>query len=381
MTAWTEAIGWALIHSIWQCAVAALLLRLALFAGSEASTRYWSACAALAGAFAAFAVTCLACYPDPAGAARERRFTFDSALIQGLDPGLGNQERWDGSGLLPWIVPLWVLGVHLFQFRNLSGWIVARRMRVRGVCDAALESRNRLGELAARMRISRPVRLLESGVAQVPSVIGWLRPVILVPAGLLASLPAAHVEAILLHELAHIRRADWVVNLVQTIIEGLLFHHPAVWWISRVIRREREHCCDDLAVAASGRRAHEYASALAALEESRWGRESRAGIALTATGGTLMTRIHLLLYPRRQPRFASAWTLIPLMLALTGLLFAWQNAAQETPRSPHTAWLNEDVKYLIEPVEREAFLRLRTDEERKHFIGQFWERRDPSRHA
>lgn len=375
MTAWTEAIGWALIHSIWQCAVAALLLRSTLFASRDAAVRYWAACAALLAAFGAFAATCLLCYRDPVWAVPERAFTLDPALIQGLDPGLADPVRHDTP---PWIVPLWALGVSIVQLRNLVAWIAIRRMRGRSSCETSAEWRIRLTELATRMRVLRPVRMLESGVAQVPSVIGWLRPVILLPAGLLASLPAAHVEAILLHELAHIRRADWLVNLVQTLIEGLLFHHPAIWWISAVIRQEREHCCDDLAVAASGRRAHEYASALAALEESRWGMENREAAVLTATGGTLMRRIHRLLYPRRQPRFASAWTIVPLMLALTGLLFAWQNTAQDKPPSPYTLWLEEDVKYLIESAEREAFLRLRTDEERKHFIGQFWERRDPS---
>ena len=99
------------------------------------------------------------------------------------------------------------------------------------------------------MRISRPVRLLESAIAEVPVVIGYLKPVILIPAGLLANLPVDQVEAILLHELAHIRRADYLVNLLQTMVESLLFYHPAVWWISHVIRTEREHCCDDFVLA------------------------------------------------------------------------------------------------------------------------------------
>ena len=127
----------------------------------------------------------------------------------------------------------------------------------------------RLDGLAARLRISKPVALLESCLAEVPVVIGYARPVILMPVGLLAGLPVAQVEAILIHELAHIRRQDYLVNLMQTFIEGLLFYHPAVWWISGVIRAERENCCDDLAVAVTGD-ARQYAAALAALEQNRW---------------------------------------------------------------------------------------------------------------
>ena len=110
------------------------------------------------------------------------------------------------------------------------------------------------------MCIARPVVLLESCLADVPLVIGWLRPVIVAPIGMLAGLPADHVEAILLHELAHIRRADYLVNLVQTAVEGILFYHPAVWWVSGGVRAERENCCDDQVAAVRG--IPEYAAAL-----------------------------------------------------------------------------------------------------------------------
>ena len=93
--------------------------------------------------------------------------------------------------------------------------------------------------------------LLESSLAGVPVVVGYCA-VILMPVGLLTGLPAGQIEAILLHELAHIRRRDYLVNLLQTFVEGLLFYHPAVWWISAVIRAEREHCCDDAVVSTQG---------------------------------------------------------------------------------------------------------------------------------
>ena len=202
---------------------------------------------------------------------------------------------------------------------------MARRLRLRGVCAAPEFWQERLRVLAGRLRISRPVGLLESCLAGVPVVIGHLRPVILMPVGLLTGLPAAQIESILLHELAHIRRYDYLVNMLQTLVEGLLFYHPVVWWISGVIRTEREHCCDDLAVTLSGD-AHEYALALANLEQSRW---DPSEIALAATGGNLVKRIRRLLIPTEGPTsaltpFVSAGIL--MITAAVGLT-AWQEKA------------------------------------------------------
>src|SRR4029077_4514355 len=148
-----------------------------------------------------------------------------------------------------------------------------------------------LGKLGARIGISRPVRLLVFAIVQVPTVIGWLRPVVLVPVGALSGLPAEHLEALLLHELAHIRRHDYLVNILQSIAEALLFYHPAVWWVSGHIRADRELCCDDMAVSASGD-ALMYARALAQLESCR---PAQLGATIPANGGSLAERIGRLL--------------------------------------------------------------------------------------
>jgi GWxTD domain-containing protein len=206
-----------------------------------------------------------------------------------------------------------------------------------------------------------------------------MRPVILMPVGLLAGLPAGQIESILLHELAHIRRYDYLVNLLQTFVEGFLFYHPAVWWISGVIRAERENCCDDLVVATTGD-AHEYAVALAALEQNRW---STREAALAATGGNLVKRIRRLLYQPEGPRAALTPVVAAgiLTIAAAVALVAWQAApADNLPRLPHpySKWLNQDVAYIATGLERVTFNSLQTDEEREHFIEQFWLRRDPT---
>jgi hypothetical protein len=141
--------------------------------------------------------------------------------------------------------------------------------------------------LCGALRVSRPVRLCVSALVEVPTVIGWLRPVILLPAGALVGLSASQLELVLAHELAHVRRSDYLVNLLQTAVETLLFYHPAVWWVSHRVRVEREHCCDDLAVAACGS-ALRYARALTQLEDVR---ASAPRLALAATGGRLAERV------------------------------------------------------------------------------------------
>ena len=150
------------------------------------------------------------------------------------------------------------------------------------------------------------------------------------PVGLLAGLPTAQVEAILAHELAHIRRQDYIVNLVQTFVEGLLFYHPAVWWISHVIRTERENCCDDVAVAVSGD-ARQYAAALAALEQNRF---TARELALAATGGSLVNRIRRILESPERSRvgFAPLASAIALTLATAAGLAAWQTTPALKPQ-------------------------------------------------
>src|SRR5262249_39837074 len=144
--------------------------------------------------------------------------------------------------------------------------------------------------LTRSMAVRRPIRVLISVMSDSPSVVGWLRPVILLPAGAIMGLTPLQLEAILAHEIGHIKRYDYLVNIFQMVIEGLLFYHPAVWWTSKRIRVERELCCDDLAVRYSGN-ALRYARALTILERLRL---SVPAAAMASTGGPLMYRIQRL---------------------------------------------------------------------------------------
>ena len=372
-----QAIGWTLVHSLWEGSVVALALAAALWAIRSSRARYAAACLAMLAMLAGFGFTFARAMPR-----QQSRVAFIANARGALLPA-GFEEpkipvRRRAADSLPWLAPFWMAGVAIFHLRSLASWMAARRLRRTGVCLAPDLWRERLDRLGARLRLSRPVTLLESCLAEVPVVIGYVRPAILMPVGLLAGLPAGQIESILLHELAHIRRYDYLVNLLQASVEGFLFYHPAVWWISGLIRAERENCCDDLVVAMNGD-AHEYAAALATLEQNRW---SAREAAPAATGGNLMQRIRRLLDRPEAPRRALTPIFSAGILAITAavVLTAWQQQPQVSPplATPYTKWLNEDVAYIITDQERAAFKRLQTDEEREHFIEQFWLRRDPT---
>jgi uncharacterized protein (TIGR03435 family) len=312
---WVGRLGWTLVHFLWQGLAIA-----ALYAGARAcakhsspNRRYLLGCVALAAMLA----TPIATYSLLGSAERSLPIPSRTAVTNPhSDPGttfaVTASESSSKSGafasiwperVLPSVVILWVAGTLVFWVRLVGGWITAARLRTQLTRSSPNEWQQTLDRLRTRLRVARPVRLLVSGLVDAPAVVGWLRPVVLVPIGALAGLPAEHLEALLLHELAHIRRHDYLVNVLQSIAEALLFYHPAVWWISGHIRAERELCCDDLAVAATGD-AFTYATALADLESYR---PAHARNALAANGGRLPDRIARLLgQARPETRMFSA---------------------------------------------------------------------------
>lgn len=410
----------ALLHFIWQGAAIAFLLAVALVFVKSARARYAWACTALLAMPVAFALTLALLQPVALHQISIPLLPFP-VPVPAVAGGAMVAQRWS-----PDPTSLWMAGAALLYGYRALGWLAAQRLRRRGVCVAPVEWQERLAALSDRIHNTRPVQLLESALAETPITIGLWRPVILMPLGLLAGLPSAQVEAILLHELAHIRRHDYLVNLLQAFVEGLLFYHPAVWWVSRVIRREREMCCDDLALAATGD-VLTYTRALAALEQRRVPVPM-----LAVTGGPLMQRIQRLL--GRPCRVSPIPALLFLALAASVAIYAFEPAPLPDPvpapapapvpapapapapqpepapqapavppaapaparpqsveerrdfearlaqqlETPYKKWLNEEVVWIITPNERSAFQRLETDDERQMFIEQFWLRRDPT---
>ncbi len=230
---------------------------------------------------------------------------------------------------LTWIMAVWSLGVVVCSLRPLLGWHTLWRLKrvgVKPVSDDVLAAMRRVTE---RLGLRRAVTVLQSTLAQVPVVVGYLRPVVLLPVSLMTSLPAEQLEAILAHELAHVRRHDFVVNLLQTLVETFFFYHPAVWWLSHQIRVEREHCCDDLVVASFGNRV-EYGRALLAIEELR-GRSTV--LALGANDGSLLSRIRRIVEVRSDHATHERGPAALMTLALVGVVCAlsmtWSLAAKD----------------------------------------------------
>ena len=196
--------------------------------------------------------------------------------------------------LRPWlsaIVWAWCFGVVAFATRPLVGWYTVHRLRTVGVSPVPASVHSVLERVSQRLGLRRAAQILQSTLVQVPVVVGYFRPVILVPMSVISGLPASQLEAILAHELAHIRRHDYLVNLLQTLVETVFFYHPAVWWLSRQIRNERENCCDDVAVAVLGSGV-DYGRALLAVAELH--RPSTA-LALGVRGGSLLGRVRRIL--------------------------------------------------------------------------------------
>jgi len=190
----------------------------------------------------------------------------------------------------PWLVEAWLIGVAFFSMRSAGAFLLLERQQRRqsvpvsgGLLDMCLALRRSLG-------VNRVIRFCECKWLQAPAVIGWFRPVVLLPITALTGLSETQLESVIVHELAHIKRLDAFVNVFQICVETLLFYHPAVWWLNKRIRTEREHCCDDMTIALCGN-AVEYARALTLMEEWR----SAPVFAMAANRGPLSERIIRLL--------------------------------------------------------------------------------------
>jgi beta-lactamase regulating signal transducer with metallopeptidase domain len=349
MIALSQALSAALLHFIWQGTAVAFLLSIAftLLRNRSANARYFAACAAMALTAALPVVTLCLAYRTPVAISGAVAFALPTAG----HAGSASFRDWLSilaANARQWTLPLWTVGVTFFAMRLLLAWrhVTQLRRTAERSGDALAET---AVQIAGRMRITRPVRVLMTALADSPSVVGWLRPAILMPAAAMAGLDAAQLEAILAHELAHIRRHDYLVNVLQTVVETLLFYHPAVWWVSSRMRHERELCCDDLAVRYSGD-AVGYARALTQLERVR----VVPGPALAANAGSLLYRIQRLTgavrgsAPSRLPALLAAVVaavLIPLTLH--------QAHAQTTPLDDGSH--DPTLHWIQTPLERYAF--------------------------
>ena len=301
------AVGAAILHSLWQGALIAVLTAVAflVFRGATPNVRYALAWLGLATLTIAWLMTAIgyaraardsesapALFGEPAAsnetAARVASTVNDAVAETGSEPAPSWTNQLDSWSRA--VVPLWFIGVLGLSIRLAVGWLIVARVRKAAHEELTDAWQTRIAAMKTRLRISRPVWVAQSALVHVPMLVGWLRPMILIPAAVVSGLTTAQLEAVIAHELAHVRRHDYLANIVQTAAEILLFYHPACWWISKQIRAEREHACDDLAVSVCGDRVL-YAEALADLETLR---SEPPVLGLAATDGVLMRRIRRL---------------------------------------------------------------------------------------
>jgi GWxTD domain-containing protein len=308
MTA-TDALSWTLVHFLWQGAVIGLITMVALWVARRPESRYVVGCLGLA----AMGVATVGTYAHLRGGGAGHVLVSISSAPSMLEAAL------------PWVNRVWAVGTTVLLLRALGGWLVARRRMRAGLGQLSQEWQERAFRLAQRLGVERRARVFESVAVRVPMVFGWVKPVVLLPACALSGLTVGQVEALLAHELAHVRRHDYLVNLVQTALESVLFYHPAVWWVSGRVRRERELCCDEVAVEVCGDRLL-YSHALLRMEEAR------IVVAMAANGGSLQERVGRVLgMSETRMGWTPAWILGGVLLVCMGVVWAKTEQAPPPP--------------------------------------------------
>jgi len=302
-----DVLGIVLLHFLWQGAALGLIYRLLRPLCSAESARYILGLLALVALGMTPLFTAIYLWPGAVAAADMNADDVArslQAVVAVPHASTGQLQAW-----LPWLVAAWLGGVITLAARSLWQW--RKLLRLVHTAEAlGPEWQTRLQQLCECFGLSQRVRLLCSASALTPMLIGWIKPVILLPASMLSGFAPHQVELIIAHELGHIRRFDYIINLFQVAIETILFYHPVVHWISRDVRNAREACCDDLVLRLTRGNRVSYARALAQLEELR------LAPALGAGGGALLARVRRIVGETEAPEPLPRSYALPIALVL-----------------------------------------------------------------
>jgi TonB family protein len=362
------ALGWSLVHFVWQGTVIGVVCWALLKAlqADRPAIRYWVGMTSLAAMAAAPVVTFAVVLRDLTAAAggvahagAAELMMDQTATVAAAAESASLASRLEAA--LPFAVALWLSGVILMVFRLAGDIRQINRLISRDVSPVTGHWEAVMARLAGDLGVRRPVRILESARVSVPLVIGWLKPTILIPPSALLGLTPRQLELIIAHELAHVRRADWLFNLFQVVVETVLFYHPAVRMLSRRIRAEREQCCDDMVVAATGDYLT-YARALTEVESLRAALTAR--MAIGASDGQLAGRVTRLVAPPRTQRGFVQWAPVALLVSsaaiTTASLDPWPAASPPVPPEPSSeatpggAPAGSSHAITAAPIERES---------------------------
>jgi bla regulator protein blaR1 len=300
-----NAIGWTIFHSLWQGVLVSIILGVSVLLVDKKSARFRYALAAssMLLMFIFSVITFSKVYQQQPNLSSSKANTF--LVYQNLSDESQTydaaQNKTDSffqpiksiqkyfEDYLPLIVTGWLAGLLIFSIRFMGGIIYIHRLKTHGVQTVDLELESLLPQMIDKIKFGRPIKLFKSILVHVPITIGYLKPVILLPLGIIGVLPQNQIEAIIAHEIAHIKRYDFIVNIFQTLAETVFFYHPMMWWISSVIRAERENCCDDIAIELCGNPV-EYSKALVNIQEMN-NQESPFALAAIGKSNQLFRRI------------------------------------------------------------------------------------------
>lgn len=348
-----RAFGWTLLHSFWQafCVYACLRVVLKIWPMASAAIKYHLSFLSLAGISGWFAWTFFheLSLIRAEHAAEKMALTLDASTLATVaqhvqeQPASGLQMMLPGMEVyFPVLVAIYAIGVVIMAIKLCIDLAQLRQIRQQDVTSMGKEWEHHLVKLAERMGVARKVQLFISKHLQVPVMIGFLRPIILLPAAMVNNLSPDQLEAILLHELAHIKRNDYLLNIFQSIVETILFFNPFVWWISKNIRLEREHCCDDLVIAGTVQPL-QYARALVALEEYRLTANPMA-MAAADDKHHLLHRIKRIMEMKKK-NLNYTQRMMAMLIILTGLVsIAWLNPSANSAKvESFFGWTNDTV--------------------------------------
>lgn len=370
-----EAIGWALVHSLWQGLVLGISLWVSLWLlrGRSPQLRFGLLLAGLSLQVLAFVSTAIWYYEPHVLAISGETWQALPLVYQGVSNVsiFAAFQAWLETHL-PQITALWLVGMVLLSLRLFGNWWYANQLKTRYVQAAEKYWQQKTELFAKRLKIRQSVYLLESALVKVPMTIGWLRPVILFPVGMLTGLTVREVECILAHELAHIRRYDYLINLFVSLVQAVFFYHPVLWWMTQQLEIERENAADDIALNLTSDTLT-YAKALASVAAFRQGTPALVAAFPGNRKGQLLKRIRRILQPRTTPIIPFNWSrfLLITLIISTFLWFNQQTKATEvsteinlkkelveTVEEPMTKWFDEPrkQKMLIDSVPKAKVL-------------------------
>lgn len=301
------ALAWTLVHSLWQLSLFFFLYKfIGSFFRQNASVRYWTGIGVLLVQFLVSGITFWKNYPKEASTKAMAFSVQNSSISHTLSTSepinqapLALSSVWEQTAIwlnlhLDWLVMLWILGMSIMTIRLIGGYFYVQKLRWQCTNLVETDTENLFKQLLNQFDISRTVEIRESQLIESPLTIGYLKPLVLVPIGLLTGLSQGEIKAIFAHELAHIKRHDYLINIIQSMIEILFFYHPLVWVIGESIRQDREDCCDDWALEICQNKLY-LAKALTFVETFRQQSKTSLTMAFSGNKPQLLGRIQRIL--------------------------------------------------------------------------------------